>query len=135
MVIDSIFDFGSLVKIISCGISNGDLGNFLEVPITLPYGRALSKRKLKKARYISARHHNSDIPAWVDGALEKATQINPKQRYEMMSEFIADISKPNPTLIKESQPLLQKNPLGFWRFVAIASLLLNLVLLYIQTQR
>ncbi len=96
----------------------------------LPYGGPLSQRKLKKAKYVSARQHNSEIPPWIDGALEKATHINPKQRYDLMSEFVVDLSKPNPTLIKSSQPLLEKNPLGFWRFIAIASLLLNLVLLY-----
>ncbi|HGX92002.1 MAG TPA: serine/threonine protein kinase, partial [Candidatus Tenderia sp.] len=96
----------------------------------LPYGGPLSQRKLKKAKYVSARQHNSEIPPWIDGALEKATHINPKQRYDLMSEFVVDLSKPNPTLIKSSQPLLEKNPLGFWRFIAIASLLLNLVLLH-----
>ncbi len=99
----------------------------------LPYGGPLSKRKLKRAKYISARQHNSDLPAWVDGALEKATQINPKQRYELMSEFIADLSKPNPALIKKNQPLLEKDPLAFWRFIATVSLIVNLVLFYLIT--
>lgn len=98
----------------------------------LPYGGPLSARSLRRVSYIPSRHINSDIPAWVDGALEKALQLNPAQRYDVMSEFITDLSTPNSTLIKESQPLLQRNPVAFWRGLTVLLLMLNLVLLYIH---
>ncbi len=97
----------------------------------LPYGGPLSERKLKKVKYIPARKYNPSVPAWVDGAIEKAVQINPKLRYEAMSEFVTDLSKPNPSLVKENQPLLERDPTGFWRALAVGSLLLNVVLLYL----
>ena len=97
----------------------------------LPYGGPLSERKLKKVKYIPARQHNPEIPAWVDGALEKATQLNPRLRYDLMSEFVADLSRPNPELIKASQPLLEKNPLAFWKALSAVLALINLVLLYL----
>ena len=97
----------------------------------LPYGGPLSERKLKKVKYIPARQHNPEIPAWVDGALEKATQLNPKLRYDLMSEFVADLSRPNPELIKASQPLLEKNPLAFWKALSAVLALINLILLYL----
>ena len=97
----------------------------------LPYGKPLSKRALKQVRYIPARQINPSIPVWVDAALEKAVQLNPALRYEHMSELMADLAKPNSELIKNEQPLLQRNPVGFWRGLAIALLILNMILLYL----
>lgn len=101
----------------------------------LPYGGPLDARALRHAEYIPARHLPPHIPAWIDGALEKAVQINPAQRYEVMSEFIADLSTPNPALIKEGQPLLQRNPMAFWRGAAVLLLAMNLLLIYLLIKR
>jgi serine/threonine protein kinase len=101
----------------------------------LPYGGPLNARSLRRAEYIPARHINPEIPAWVDGALEKAVQLNPAQRYEVMSEFITDLATPNPSLIKEGQPLLQRNPIAFWRGLTIFMLLINLLLLYLISRK
>ena len=96
----------------------------------LPYGKPLSKRALKRVRYIPARQINPAIPAWVDATLEKALQLNPALRYEHMSELMADLAKPNPNLIRPEQPLLERNPIAFWRGLAIGLLVLNMMLLY-----
>ena len=96
----------------------------------LPYGKPLSKRALKRVRYIPARQINPAIPIWLDAALEKAVQFNPALRYEHMSELVADLSKANQGLVKQEQPLLERNPIGFWRGVAIGLLVLNMILLY-----
>jgi len=97
----------------------------------LPYGKPLSKRILRRVHYIPARQINPAIPAWVDAALEKATQLNPNSRYDLMSEFVSDLARPNPALAKNQQPLLERNPIGFWRGLSVLLLLLNLLLLYL----
>ncbi len=97
----------------------------------LPYGGPLSPRAIKRVRYVPAQQVNAEVPAWIDGALEKSTQLNPKLRHAVMSEFITDLSKPNPVLVKEAQPLMERNPVAFWRSIAILMLLINLVLLYL----
>ncbi len=96
-----------------------------------PYGGPLSARSLQKVSYLSSSHINPDIPVWIDGALEKAVQINPAHRYDVMSEFITDLSTPNPTLIKAGQPLLERNPIAFWRGLSIILFVINLILIYI----
>ena len=101
----------------------------------LPYGGPLSTRSLRRVSYNSARHINPDLPAWIDGALEKSVQINPAQRYEVMSEFITDLATPNPALIKEGQPLLQRDPVSFWRGLAIIFIIINLILLYLLSRK
>jgi len=96
----------------------------------LPYGKPLSKRAQKRLRY-PGQTGQPRIPSRVDATLEKALQLNPALRYEHMSELMADLAtKPNPDLIKR-KPLLERNPIKFWRELAIGLLILNLMLLYL----
>lgn len=100
----------------------------------LPYGGALSARTLRRVSYIPARDLNPEVAAWVDGALEKAVQLNPSNRYEVMTEFIADLTRPNPALVKEGQPLLESHPVAVWRTLALISMLVNVILLYVASR-
>ncbi len=96
----------------------------------LPYGGPLSTRTLKKASYQPARKHNPEIPAWVDGALQKAVHKNPARRYEAKSEFIYDLSHPNPAFAKPSAtPLLERDPTAFWRTLSVIQGLIILAFL------
>jgi len=95
----------------------------------LPYGRPLSAKHLKRVRYVPAHQENPLVPAWIDGALEKAVQLAPQHRHDHMSEFIADITTPNSELMKK-QPLMESNPVGFWKGLTVILLLLNILLLY-----
>jgi serine/threonine protein phosphatase PrpC len=98
----------------------------------LPFDRELESRNLNRVHYVSARNHNRDIPFWMDKALEKAVQLNPQYRYAELSEFVYDLSHPNAEFMRENQaPLLERNPVGFWRSVALIALMLNLILLYL----
>ena len=76
------------------------------------------------------------VPQWIDGALKKATSIMPQARYEELSEFIHDISKPNQDFLKsaDSMPFIEQNPLRFWKVVSALLLLGNLVQLYFMQQ-
>jgi len=97
----------------------------------LPYGDGLdSRRAIDRARYTPASNPELAIPAWLDGALAKAAHLDPVRRYDALSAFTADISRPNTSLVSQSaQPLIQRNPLGFWRGLALALLILNITLL------
>ncbi|MCK5727221.1 MAG: bifunctional protein-serine/threonine kinase/phosphatase [Thiotrichaceae bacterium] len=98
----------------------------------LPYGEIDPlKAHKKRFNYIPAKQHNPTVPRWIDGAIKKATHPDPEKRYALLSEFICDLSKPNQRLlVKEKTPLLQRNPLAFWQFVAGIELLLILYFLY-----
>ena len=99
----------------------------------LPYGEHDSQRSARKRRsYISARRWNPQIQPWVDGALRKAVHPDPSKRYDTLSEFLYDLSKPNPAFLETTgQPLLERNPLAFWKGLAALLALGNLVLLYL----
>jgi len=101
----------------------------------LPYGDKLASVRdqagLNRLRYRSVSESISDIPHWVDKAIRKAVQLSPESRYEALSELEADLVKPNPDYLREEQlPLMQRNPVGFWRGLALLLLISNLILIY-----
>ena len=96
-----------------------------------PYGELSEAKKHKHYDYISVRKHNLDVPIWMDGALERAVNPNPNNRYMHFSELLSDLSKPNPSLMKTHAPLIERNPIGFWRGLSIIMFCLNILLLYL----
>ncbi|MBB3167705.1 bifunctional protein-serine/threonine kinase/phosphatase [Simiduia aestuariiviva] len=102
-----------------------------KLPYTLPNLRNNIPRSLAPWRYKPLRQVRKDVPLWLDLALEKALAANPNQRYGGFSEFLHDITNPNAQLLEkfESEPLLDRNPVLFWRTLA----LLLFVLLIVQS--
>ncbi len=102
----------------------------------LPYGGPLSRRVIKKGHYQSIRQHNPELPVWIDACLHKAVHLEPDQRYELLSEFTHDLSRPNPAFINEKPlPLLERNPTAFWRALALVSAAVNIFLFYLLTNQ
>jgi serine/threonine protein kinase len=102
----------------------------------LPFGRDMpespNKMNLSKLEYVPSFHKNTMVPIWIDGALKRATSISPQVRYDEISEFIHDLSKPNPDFLKQSQqiPIIERNPLLFWKLISILLFISNLIFLY-----
>lgn len=88
----------------------------------LPYGahaaRVQRRSDLRRLEYRSLRERDVSIPAWVDGAIRKAVDPDPLQRYEEVSEFIWDLRHPNPDLIGRRAPLIERDPVRFWKSVS-----------------
>jgi hypothetical protein len=99
----------------------------------LPYGEQDSQRAArKKRRYIPASRWNTAIQPWVDGALRKAVHPPPSKRYDTLSEFLFDLSPPTPNFLDTTRrPLLERNPLAFWKGVSALLAVGNLVLAYL----
>jgi serine/threonine protein kinase len=90
----------------------------------LPYGaqaaQARTRAQFGKLRYRPAAHGAREIPVWVDGALQRAVHPNPLKRYDSLSEFLFDLRTPNANYIKTaSSPLIERNPLLFWKSTTI----------------
>jgi serine/threonine protein phosphatase PrpC len=100
----------------------------------LPYGaqaaQARTRAQFGKLRYRPAAHGAREIPVWVDGTLERAVHPNPLKRYDSLSEFLFDLRTPNANYIKTaSSPLIERNPLLFWKSTTIVLALAVVVLL------
>jgi serine/threonine protein phosphatase PrpC len=86
----------------------------------LPYRKELTRRNLNRLKYTPTGECNINIPSWIDGALRKAVSINPGRRHALLSEFIYDLSHPNPDYSrKERPPLMERNPVAFWRGLSV----------------
>lgn len=102
----------------------------------LPYGveipRAAGRAAQRKLAYRSARDHDPTIPAWVDCALRRALQIDPRRRYEDVSEFVYDLHHPNGAFLEHRRaPLIERSPLLFWKamsFTLVLALVADLAL-------
>ena len=85
----------------------------------LPYGaeaaRVRTRAAQRKLRYATvldeddARH-----PAVDRRGAEEGRPPEPLERYESLSEFVYDLRHPNSELLR-SAPLIERNPVAFWR--------------------
>ena len=100
----------------------------------LPFGTEVAKAQTKAAQrrliYRSLLDDERDIPAWFDETLRKATHPDPDRRYQELSEFVYDLSHPNEAYLRRTrQPLLERNPLMFWKTLSLLLLIVIVVLL------
>jgi len=94
----------------------------------LPYGaqvaRIRTRADQRNLQYSSALDAQRAIPAWIDEVLRKALHPNPLKRHEALSEFVEDLRQPPPDfLARRGTPLVDKNPVVFWK---CATLLLGM---------
>jgi serine/threonine protein phosphatase PrpC/predicted Ser/Thr protein kinase len=104
----------------------------------LPYGaqvaRTRTRSQQRKLRYEPARDANQDIPAWLDRTLQKAVHIDPYQRYAELSEFVYELRHPNKDYDRP-RPLIERNPLLFWKCLSLALALVIVLLLFLLVRR
>ncbi len=100
----------------------------------LPYGtqvaRCTTRAAQRKLNYRSVVDDEREIPAWVDDAISKALNPNPLKRYEKLSEFIFDLRHPNKAFLNKARsPLMERNPLLFWKSVSFIFAVIIVILL------
>lgn len=85
----------------------------------------------RKLSYQSIINADSELPLWIDDTLERALQVEPKNRYSLLSEFIYDMRKPNKQFLAKSRaPLIERNPVLFWQGVSFILFCIVLGLLF-----
>ena len=100
----------------------------------LPFGarvaRVRSQRDLMRLSYRSARDEDdSQVPAWMDVALRRATQPDAARRYDALSEFVADLKRPGSTWRSSHHvPLAARNPVRFWQGISAILAVLCIIL-------
>jgi serine/threonine protein phosphatase PrpC len=99
----------------------------------LPYGaqvaRTRTKAQQRRLAYAPARTANAEVPAWIDDVLERAVHVDPYKRHEALSEYLHDLRHPKENYSSSTfKPLLERNPLVFWK---VLSLILGCVVLFL----
>ncbi len=104
-----------------------------ELPYKQQLGTSYRIKSLNHLRYRSLLTKRPDLPDWIDKTFAKAIAPNVKDRYQVMSEFCFDLSKPNPEFLRkiQVQPLLDKNPVLAWQWISGVLFAVNLYLLYL----
>ncbi|AHL75403.1 protein kinase [Stutzerimonas stutzeri] len=100
----------------------------------LPYGLQVAQCRTRAAQnklsYSSIREHDREVPAWIDDVLRKALHPDPYKRYEDLSEFVFELRKPNQAFLNKARPpLMERNPVLFWKGVSLALAIALVVLL------
>jgi serine/threonine protein kinase len=103
-----------------------------KLPYSIQISHATTKAAQRKLQYTPLSHDERNIPIWIDGTLRKALQPDPYQRYSELSEFIFDLRHPNKQFLKDTRPpLLERDPVSFWKGV---SLILTLIIIALLSQ-
>ncbi|MGO3344767.1 MAG: protein kinase domain-containing protein [Marinomonas sp.] len=104
-------------------------GNQFPYPARIAQARSISAQR--KIHYISLINDDSELPVWIDDAMQKALQINPLKRYDSLSEFVYDLHHPNSAFVNRTKsPLIQRNPVMFWQGTSFVLFLIILFLLW-----
>jgi serine/threonine protein kinase len=102
----------------------------------LPYKSFIYKdyrpKTLGEWHYIPIYQTQCKLPIWVDMALRRATAPNPDNRYQALSEFLSDLHQPNEVHLAaiKNAPLLERNPLLFWKVTCALLVVANLYQLW-----
>ena len=99
----------------------------------LPYGVEVAKSRTKAAQkklvYQTVLNEEREIPAWIDDAIRKAVEPDPLARYAELSEFVFDLHHPNNEFLNKTRPpLIERNPVIFWKSVSFVLMLAVIVL-------
>jgi hypothetical protein len=101
----------------------------------LPYSERLTQklnwRTMNRINYTNAIVHNPTIPQWLNGALEKAVSLEPRFRYDTLSEFLFDLTHPNSVFMNRSVQLFNKYPNMIWKTLLLTSAVFNPIFIYL----
>ena len=100
----------------------------------LAYGtqvaKSTTKAAQKKLKYTSLPGDEREIPIWIDDTLRKAVHPDPYKRYGELSEFIFDLRHPNKEYLNKTRPpLIERNPVVFWKSISFVLLMIIAMLL------
>ncbi len=103
----------------------------------LPYGTQVPKATTREAQrrldYDSTLNTRREIPVWVDEAIRKALHPDPLKRYEEPAEFAYDLRHPNKAFLARTRPpLIERDPVLFWKSVSALLMVAFVILLYIK---
>ncbi|MFT4176811.1 MAG: protein kinase [Luteolibacter sp.] len=93
-----------------------------------PFGneweRARSAHDFIRLKYRPASLHHPMVPPWMDQVIKKTLSCSVASRPESMSEFLHHLKKPGAEFLhRESLPFVERNPLLFWKLLAVFSFL------------
>lgn len=98
-----------------------------------PYGEIEPFQRPKFGEPIPPTRYRPDIPPWFENLLLKAVARDPAHRFETADEMLLALERgaARPLPPPRPMPLGERNPIAFWRAIAITAFLVNVILLFL----
>ncbi len=98
-----------------------------------PYGEVEPFQHPKFGEPTPPSRYRPDIPRWLDLLLLKAVARDRKLRFETAEEMLLalELGEHKPVMPVPRTPLLERDRLWLWRSIAMASVVVNLLLIYL----
>lgn len=98
-----------------------------------PYGEVEPFQRPRFGTPTSPARYRPDLPPWLENVLLKAVAREPRTRFETAEEFLLALERgaAHPIPAVPPEPLALRHPRRTWQLLALASLLANLILLYL----
>jgi serine/threonine protein phosphatase PrpC len=102
-----------------------------------PYGEIEPFQRPRFSDPVPPSRYRPDVPLWLENVLLKAVARDPADRFETPEEFLLALERgaSRPLAAPTSAPLAMRDPASLWRTVAVVSLVINLLLLYLLMAR
>ena len=92
----------------------------------LPFAEARKKRSIA---HTPIKKYRPDLPDWLEGVFIRAFAWEPQARFQALSDFCYELDEQHHLHEIRNKPLLERNPLLFWKMIALISVVLNALLL------
>lgn len=98
-----------------------------------PYGEVEAFQRPRFGTPELPTRYRPDLPLWLENVLLKAVERDPVRRFETAEELLLALEKgdAHSLTVRRRVPWAERAPLRLWRAIALVSLLLNLVLVYL----
>jgi protein phosphatase len=102
-----------------------------------PYGEIEPFQKPRFGDPVTPTRYRPDIPQWLEAVLLKAVARERRDRFETAEEFLLalELGAHRPLATPRRTPLLRRDPVLALRLLAVSSLVLNVLLLYLLLAR
>ncbi|WP_249672959.1 bifunctional protein-serine/threonine kinase/phosphatase [Pseudomonas abieticivorans] len=96
-----------------------------------PYGEIEAFQHPRFGTPASANRYRPDLPDWLEAIIMRSVHSDPQQRFETAEEWLLALDqgeRHQPQ--RRSRPLLEREPLKVWQALALASLAVNILLIF-----
>ncbi len=98
-----------------------------------PYGEIEPFQRPRFGEPVPPTRYRPDIPQWLENLILKAVARDPERRFETADELLLAIERgaARPLAAPPPTPLVERDPFTIWRAIALTSVVLNILLLYL----
>jgi serine/threonine protein phosphatase PrpC len=97
----------------------------------LPYGNVDVLNPYRNKQYQSLLDHDPSLPAWFDEVLRRCLALDPQHRFGAASEILYALEHPGVLTVAEQRlPLVERDPVSFWKIIAIVEAFFCLAMTY-----